>query len=137
MFGLSLHPHHRYQLMVVFLFILGLFLFIPYIIVIERNHLDIVAWGWLFAIPWMLAYSKICLRVRSKIGKGERVSPLKRPIGHWVLLGIMIVYMNVLKPFDFKKIYPAIDATFVVFSLFMADSYWDFTELKKIRRLED
>lgn len=136
MFAPHLCPHHRYQLTVVFLFILGLFVFIPYIIVIERNHLEIVTWGWVFAIPWMILYSKICLSVRRKIGAGERVSPLKRPIGHWVVLGIIIVYMNVLKLSDFQKIYPAIDAAFVVFSLFMADAYWDFRELK-IRRSED
>lgn len=85
-------------------------------------------WQWYFIIPWMTGYTFYCLKLRSKIKAYERISPQKRHIGYWILLGISIIMIH-LEPTDLERIY-AIDFAFIIFSIFLADSYWDFQKLK-------
>lgn len=85
-------------------------------------------WQWYFIIPWMIGYTFYCLKLRSKIRVYERISPQKRHIGYWILLGISIIMIH-LEPTNLERIY-AIDFAFIIFSLFLADSYWDFQKLK-------
>ena len=121
-------PHHRYQLEVVLLFVFGFFLFIPYYLALEELGLNLQAWQWYFFWPWMLLYVLYSLNLRRKIKPGERVSPLKRPIGHWVLLGVALIALH-LQPTDLIKL-QSLDLMFGVFSLFMADAYWDFKNIR-------
>lgn len=79
---------------------------------------------WYFTIPWTLIYISWGLKLRGRIPKGERISPLKRPIMHWILLGIAIIAYQ-LEPINLERYY-SFDLTFIVFTLFLADSYWDF-----------
>jgi hypothetical protein len=123
-----LHEHHIYQLEVIFLFVFGFFLLIPYYLIIQEINLDLTIWQWYFVIPWMAFYCFYSLKQRGKIPNNERISPLKRPIGHWVLLGILLIAYH-LQPIDYEQMY-SIDIAFMIFSLFLADSYWDFEKLK-------
>ena len=124
-----LNPLHHYQLGVIFLFIFSFGLFIPYLVLLDLYEVDQKIWGWYFIIPWTILYTLYCLYLRGKIPSGERVSALKRPIGHWAVLGVMIVYLNIIKNSEFQTIYPAFNFAFILFSLFIADSYWDFRKL--------
>ncbi len=81
---------------------------------------------WYIVILWSLGYTGYCLRLRDSIGPSERISPLKRPIGHWVILGIALIYLNVLETAEAQRLYPAINFSFIIFTLFLSDSYWDF-----------
>ena len=85
-----LHPHHIYQLEIIFLFVIGFILFFTYFLIIDTKGLDMAVYQWYFTLPWALIYTAWGLKLRGRIPKGERVSPLKRPIIHWVLLGIAI-----------------------------------------------
>lgn len=127
---LNLSPHHHYQLSVIFLFIFGFFLFFPYYLIMEEFNLDIHLWQWLFFVPWMIFYIYYNLKQRGKILPQEQKNPLIRPIGHWVLLGISIVFlMN--QPNDLRDM-ESINIAFIIFSLFVADGYWDFIEVRNI-----
>lgn len=119
-----LHPHHIYQLEMIFLFVIGFFLFFTYFLVIEKYNLDMTVYQWYFTLPWTLIYTAWGLKLRGRIPKGERISPLKRPIVHWILLGIAIIAYQ-LEPINLERYY-SFDLTFIVFTLFLADSYWDF-----------
>lgn len=121
----SLEPHHRYQLEVIFLFTFGLLLFLPFYLALQEFDIDIQTWQWAFFCPWMLFYGWYSMDMRKKIKPEEKISPLKRPIGHWVLLGLTIVFFQI-QPTNLKHIY-SLDLMFFIFSLFLADSYWDFT----------
>jgi hypothetical protein len=79
---------------------------------------------WYFTLPWTALYMYMGLKFREKIPKGERISPLKRPIVHWILLGIAIIAYQ-LEPVNLMRYY-SFDFTFIIFTLFLADSYWDF-----------
>ncbi|MFA4831378.1 MAG: hypothetical protein WC862_04425 [Patescibacteria group bacterium] len=123
-----LHPRHIYQLEIIFLFAAGIFLMFPYYLLVEEYRLDMTVWQWYYIIPWMIFYTLYGLKQRAKIPADERISPLKRPIGHWMLLGITIIMIH-LQPINLERIY-GIDAAFAILSLFLADSYWDFKKLK-------
>ena len=118
---------HRYQLEVIFLFVFGFFLFFPYYILVEELMLDMQVWQWYFFFPWMGFYVVYSLWVRNRIPASERNRPLKRPIVHWLLLGIFWLCFFHIQPVDLEKS-RAIDYAFAIFTFFLADSYWDFHE---------
>jgi len=121
----NLELHHRYQLEVIFLFVSGFFLFFPYFILIEEFGLELQVWQWYFFFPWMGFYVIYSLWMRSKITEKERIFPLKRPLVHWLLLGIFWFSFFHLRTENLEKSI-AIDISFAIFTLFLADSYWDF-----------
>ena len=120
----NLSAHHRYQLEVVLLFAVGFFLYIPYFIFMEEYNLEMQVWQWYFFWPWMIFYILYSLNTRRKIRQEARISPLRRPIAHWVLLGVSLIALHI-QPTDLEKL-QSVDLMFIIFSLFMADSYWDF-----------
>lgn len=122
----ELCPHHRYQLEVIFLFVFGFFLLFPYYLLIEELGLETELWQWAFSAPWILFYSWYSLATRDKIPKSERRRPMKRPIGHWILLGLALLLLH-LQPTNLKNLY-SFDLMFAAFTLFLADSYWDFID---------
>lgn len=123
----SLEPHHRYQLEVIFLFTFSLFLFLPFYLTLEEFSINIQTWQWAFFAPWLMFYGLYSMNMRRKIKPEERISPLKRPIGHWVMLGLAIVFFQI-QPRTLNHIY-SLDLMFFIFSLFLADSYWDFRQI--------
>jgi hypothetical protein len=125
----NLKPHHKYQLEVIFLFVAGFFLFFPYYYLVENIYfLNMDVLQWYFFLPWIIFYTLYSLKTRASVPKQERVSPLKRPIAHWVLLGIAIVALQT-KNYHITPLY-SLDIMYIVFSLFLADSYWDFVDKK-------
>ena len=127
----SLLPHHHYQMTVILLFVFFVFLFVPYYFAMEEFKLDMQEWQWYFFLPLMLFYSVYCLRERSKIQPEERVDPLKRPIAHWVLLGVTILAYQLQPQENQLEKLAALNFAFIIFSIFLADSYWDFRNFKK------
>ncbi len=123
-----LPAHHHYQMACIFLFIFGFFFFFPYYIIMSEYNLDMQTYQWYFFIPWMLFYIIYCLKERIKIGEEERVGPMKRPIIHWIILGLSIVYMATQSN-DLEKL-QSLYYAFIIFSLFVADGYWDFRKTK-------
>lgn len=124
------HPHicahHRYQLEVIFLFIAGFFLIFPYYLFLETYGLSVETWQWLFFIPWLAFYISYCLYERNQIPDTEMRAPLIRPIGHWVIFGLSLVVMHEESQLFHGLGTEALDLAFIVFSLFLADSYLDF-----------
>src|SRR3989338_2144724 len=125
----NLHPHHIYQMGIIFLFVFVFFLMFPFYLLVDEYHLDMTRWQWYYVAPWMTFYTIYCLKLRAKTLPYERISPLKRHIAYWVLLGLGIVLIH-LQPIDLERIY-SIDFAFGIFSIFLADSYWDFRQLRK------
>ena len=122
-----LDPLHRYQLAIIFLFLLGFFLLFPYWLLIQEYRLDHATWQWYYIIPWVILYSWYCLKLRNKIPREEQVKPQKRHLVYWVILGVVVVLLQ-RQPIDLERLY-GVDFAFIVFSLFLADSYWDFRSL--------
>jgi len=122
-----LSQRHHYQLTVILLFTFGFLLIIPYYLLIQMLNLNKYAYQWYFFVPWMFFYIIYCLVQRSKIKVYERRPARKRPIGHWVILGLVIIYIH-LQPSSLEDLY-SLDLGFLIFTLFLADSYWDFRKI--------
>ena len=127
----DLTAHHHYQITVIFLFIFLIFLFVPFYFLVEEYHLDLQEYQWYFFIPMLIFYTVYCLKERGKIEPGERIDPLKRPIMHWVLLGISLIILHLQPQENHLEKITALNWAFLIFSLFMADSYWDFKKFNK------
>lgn len=127
----SFSPHHHYQFTVVLLFVFSVFLFVPYYFIMEEFELDMQEWQWYFFLPLMLFYSIYCLKQRGKILPEERVEPIKRPIAHWALLGITILAYQLQPQENQLEKLAALNFAFIIFSIFLSDSYWDFRNFKK------
>ncbi len=120
---------HQYQRGVLWSFVLSLAIFVVYISG-GANALNIGTEKIIGAI-WLAVYTSYCFDLRGKVPPRDNVSTTKFPILHWVLLGILLVYGNVVKPSDFQFLFPIINLGFIIFALFSADAHWDFKKLKK------
>ena len=125
-------PLHRYQIGSIFLFVFGFFLFFPFYLLTEELSLNILDWQWYFFWPWMAFYIIYCLHMRAQIPKQELRSPILRPIGHWVLLGLTTLAMY-LQPTSLNNL-QSINIAFLVLTFFVADGYWDFKRIIRINR---
>lgn len=117
-------PLHRYQRGVLLSFILSLVVFVLYVAAVPNKFSSTVEMY--CGITWLIAYTSFCLILRSKISDNARVNGLKRPFIHWIILGLMMIYFNIVRPSDFQFLYPIINIGFVIFTLFSTDSHWDF-----------
>lgn len=123
----GLHPHHRYQLGVIFGFVLGIIGFFPFYLFIAMTERDMTVFQWYYIVPWLILYLRYVLRLRSSIRSSERINPMKRPIAHWVILGVGLVILHT-RPIDYETIY-GLDIAFSLFTILLADSYWDFKKI--------
>ncbi|MBH41694.1 MAG: hypothetical protein CL685_03195 [Candidatus Magasanikbacteria bacterium] len=122
----TLLPHHIYQLKLIFLFVLGFFLFVFLWHIAAENNANMYLYQWWYFWIWESFYVIYLLKVRNTIPKKERINPKKRPIIYWVILGITLVALS-QSSFSVER-FLALDYSFIIFSLFLADSYWDFTQ---------
>jgi len=119
-------PHHIYQLKVIFLFVLGFFLFILLWHIVMTKNGNMYWYQWWYFWIWESFYILYLLKVRNAIPKKERINPQKRPIIYWIILGVALVALS-QSSFSVER-FLALDYSFIIFSLFLADSYWDFTK---------
>jgi len=124
----DLSPHQRYQLEVLFLFALGAFLFFTYYLIIEKLRWPILDYQWYFFAPWIAFYIIYSLFTRGRIKAAEKINPRHRHLLYWVLFGLTLVSLR-LQPSNLNHL-RSFDIMFVVFSIFLADSYWDFKRIK-------
>ena len=117
-------PLHQYQNGILISFVLSLAIFVVYIAL--SNGMITTTLEKTVGICWLVLYTSFCLWLRRRIPDRKRIGGLKRPIVHWVLLGISLIYFNIVRPSDFQFLYPIINIGFVLFALFSADAHWDF-----------
>lgn len=121
----NLCPHHHYQMTVILTYFFSFFLLFPFYLLLDELKLDKNYWQWFFFIPWLIIYVGYNLKQRTKIKNNERIEPLKRPIIHWMILGITIIAL-LIQPINLEGRMIILDYSFIIFSLFVADGYWDF-----------
>ena len=120
-------PLHNYQRGVLISFVVSLVIFVLYIslqlpgvtIAMEKT----------IGAAWLTLYTLYCFQLRAKVADKENISAYKFPLIHWALLGITMIYVNVVRPSDFQFLYPIVNIGFIIFTLFSADAHWDFKRL--------
>lgn len=75
---------------------------------------------------WLVLYTVYCFYLRNKVADKTKLAAYKFPIIHWALLGVAMIYFNVVRPSEFQFLYPLINIGFIIFTLFSADAHWDF-----------
>ncbi len=118
-------PHHHYQMTVILTYFFSFFILFPFYLLLDELKLDKNVWQWFFFVPWTIIYILYNLKQRAKIKDTERIEPLKRPIIHWIILGITITAL-LIQPINLEGRMIILDYSFIIFTLFVADGYWDF-----------
>lgn len=124
----------KYQLDIIFLFF-AIFIFIGLLFYgLSYFGEDPHKFEWFTAGPLVILYFAYILEIRNKINIAERRSLAPKTLVYWIALGILL-FANFSGPVSVKE-YLTIDILFIVFTLFLADSYWDFRKIT-LKSLKD
>ncbi len=129
----TIDPLHKYQLVIVLMFICGFILLFPYYVFLLQYKLEIAQWQWYFLIPWSLIFIVYGLYARSKIPRRAFSNIKKHHILHWIVLGLLLLLFQISLPTNMERMY-GLNIVFYIFTIFLADSYWDIKPLTSIKR---
>ena len=117
----------KYQLDIVFLFF-ALLVFMSLIFYyLGELGVDPHQFEWYVAGPLIALYAAYIWKIRKKINIAERRSLTSKTLVYWIVLGI-ILFADAQTPLGGKE-YLSVYMLFIIFSLFLADSYWDFKKI--------
>jgi len=114
----------RYQLDIIFLFVAFIIITGLSFFAIEKLGHNPDSYQWYIGIPLMALYTVYLLSIREKICIADRRSITAKSLIYWVILGITIVALYA-KPISAQQFW-SINLFFIIFTLMLADSYWDF-----------
>ncbi|PIT87888.1 MAG: hypothetical protein COU31_00505 [Candidatus Magasanikbacteria bacterium CG10_big_fil_rev_8_21_14_0_10_40_10] len=117
----------KYQLDIIFMFFSLICLIWLSYYLLKYFGADPHDYEWFVAGPLILLYTIYLLNIRKKIQLSDRRALNGKTLIYWSLLGISIFagYNNPISVRD----YWTINLFFLVFTLFLADSYWDFRKI--------
>jgi hypothetical protein len=118
----------HYQLDIIFYFLLALILTWVGFYLAEQFGRDPHDFEWAITLPLLTLYTLWLLRIRSHINPSENRRLNGKTFSYWILLGIIIFtsYATPLSASDFWSV----NLLYLIFTLFLADSYWDFRALR-------
>jgi len=114
----------RYQLDIIFLFfalitVVGLSFFaLKYLGADPHNY------EWIIAGPLILFYFLYLMKIRKLINIKDRRQITSKSLIYWIILGIGL-FSGYSSPIGAKE-YWSVNLLFLIFTLMLADSYWDF-----------
>ncbi len=122
----------RYQLDIIFLFFALLVLTGITFYTLKQFGADPHDYEWIAIGPLIIFYIAHLISIRNKISIKDRRRITGASLTYWLLLGITIIigYQSPISASD----YWSINLFFLVFTLLLADSYWDFRKIS-IRKL--
>ncbi len=124
----------KYQLDIIFLFFALLIITWVGFYIIKNLGADPHVYEWYLMAPFVVFYTIYLLSIRDKIKIDDRRAHTTKSMIYWIFLGIMLV-MSYSTPIEARD-FMSINVLFVVFTLFLADSYWDFRKIT-MRSLRD
>ncbi len=117
----------KYQLDIIFLFF-ALLIFIGLLFFgLSYFGEDPHNFEWYTAGPLVVLYFAYIWEIRNKINISERRRLTGKTLIYWIALGV-ILFTNFSSPISVKE-YLTIDILFIIFTLLLADSYWDFKKI--------
>ncbi len=117
----------KYQLDIIFLFFALLILVWSAFFMLEYFGADPHNYEWYIVGPPLALYIAVLWKIRAKISLHERRAATAKSMFYWIALGVSLVasYESPIPAAD----YWSINVLFIVFTLLLADSYWDFKKL--------
>lgn len=118
----------KYQVDIIFLyFALMTLIWVMFFLIQEYMGADPHRYEWFVNGPLLLYYMAYLYQVRAKINIADRRRLTAKTLFYWLALGI-ILFATHLTPISVKQ-YWSLEIFFIVFTLFLADSYWDFKKM--------
>ncbi len=117
----------HYQLDVIFLFFaLGLLLWAA-LYTLTYLNIDASKYEWFLGAPLIIFYVLHLLGIRRNIRSDDRRQITPKTLVYWIALG-SILFASYDTPLPAGKFW-SINLLFVIFTLLLADSYWDFKKI--------
>lgn len=117
----------QYQLDIIFLFFALILIMWGYFYGLKYLGVDPHEYEWFVALPLMLFYLVYILRVREKISIEDRRAITTKSLIYWIIFGVSL-FETYTTPVPAKD-YWSLNAMYLVFSILLADSYWDFKSI--------
>ncbi len=117
----------HYQLDVIFLFFaLGSLLWAT-LYALNYFNIEATKYEWFMGAPLIIFYVVHLLHIRRNIRAADRRQVTPKSLVYWIALGC-ILFASYDTPLPAGKFW-SINLLFVIFTLLLADSYWDFKRL--------
>ncbi len=117
----------QYQLDIIFLFLSILFILWAFFYALKYLGVDPHDYEWLAALPLIAFYLAYMLKIRDSIAIDDRRAMTTKSMVYWIALGISL-FSSYTTPIAAKD-YWSLNALYLIFSLLLADSYWDFKKI--------
>lgn len=117
----------QYQLDIIFLFFALILIMWSYFYGLKYLGADPHDYEWLVAGPLLAFYIFYILRIRDQIALSDRRFMTTKSLVYWILLGVSL-FSTYNTPISAKD-YWSLNAIFFIFTIFLADSYWDFKSI--------
>lgn len=114
----------QYQLDIIFLFFAFSIIIGVAFNSLTRFNADPHDYEWFIAGPIIILYFLYLWQIREKINLSDRRKMTGKSLLYWIVLGITLI-MSYSSPISVKE-YWSINVLFIIFTLLLADSYWDF-----------
>lgn len=117
----------KYQLDIIFLFFALLMIIGLLFYGLSSFGEDPHNFQWYTAGPLIVLYFAYVWEIRNKINISERRGVTGKTLVYWIALGITL-FISFDGPIPARE-YLTIDILFIIFTLLLADSYWDFKKI--------
>ena len=118
----------RYQLDIIFLFFaFGVIMRVSFV-TLQGLGIDPHGIEWYIAGPLIALYAAYLGDIRGRISLADRRQLTGKSLAYWIALGI-VVSITYSQPLAANE-YWSMDILLLLFTLFLADSYWDFRALR-------
>jgi len=122
----------KYQLDIIFLFFAEITIVGIFYVLLKNFGADPHDYEWFITGPLILFFVVFLWQIRNKINIHERRALTNKTLIYWIALGVTM-FLSYSSPISARD-YITVDIFFIIFTLFLADSYWDFKKLS-IRNL--
>lgn len=117
----------QYQLDIIFLFLAILLILWAFFYALKYLGADPHDYEWYVALPLTIFYLTYILRIRDKISIHDRRAMTTKSLVYWIVLGISL-FTSYTTPIAAKD-YWSLNVLYLIFTLLLADSYWDFKKM--------
>lgn len=120
----------KYQLDIIFLFFALLLMLWSAFAMLNYFGADAQKYEWFIAIPAIILYFAHLWKIRSKIALADRRNPTPYSFFYWIILGIVLFASYSIPSAPLRASdYLSIEILYIIFTLLLADSYWDFKKI--------
>jgi len=123
----SMRILRQYQLDIIFLFFAIIIILWSFFYGLKFLGADPHDYEWYAALPLLGFYLVYILKLRDKISIHDRRALTTKSLIYWILLGITTfsTYSTPIPASD----YWSLNLLYIIFSVLLADSYWDFKKM--------